>query len=229
VTEALSRIDWTPVWLTLRLAATATLILLALGTPLAWWLARSRSRLTVPVEALIALPLVLPPTVVGFYLLVLLGPSGPIGFAWESLLGGRLVFSFGGLLLGSIVHTLPFVVQPLVSAFRSLDVRLLEAAAVHGAAPLDRFVNVVVPLCRPAFLAAGTLGFAHVIGEFGVVLMIGGNIRGETELLSIAIYERVEMLDYAQAHVLSAGMLAFSALVLMVVYWKNRPPVLLGP
>jgi molybdate transport system permease protein len=222
-------IDWAPVWLTLKLAASASTLLLIVGTPLAWWLSRTRSRLAIPIEVLIALPLVLPPTVLGFYLLVLLGPSGPIGFAWERLSGGRLVFSFGGLLVGSIIHSLPFVVQPLVGAFRSIDTKLLEAAAVHGAAPFDRFVNVAVPLCRPAFLAAGTLGFAHVIGEFGVVLMIGGNIRGETELLSIAIYDRVEMLDYAQAHVLAAGMLAFSAIVLMVVYWTNRRLSLVGP
>ncbi len=222
-------IDWAPVWLTLKLATASSVLLMVMGTPLAWWLSRSRSRLAVPVEALIALPLVLPPTVLGFYLLVLLGPSGPIGSLWEQLSGGRLVFSFAGLLVGSVIHSLPFVVQPLVGAFRGIDTRLLEAAAVHGAAPFDRFLNVVVPLCRPAFLAAGTLGFAHVIGEFGVVLMIGGNIRGETELLSIAIYDRVEALDYAQAHVLAAGMLAFSALVLMVVYWTNRRLSLVGP
>src|SRR5262245_23299934 len=146
-------IDWAPVWLTLKLATASSVLLMIMGTPLAWWLSRSRSRLAIPIEALIALPLVLPPTVLGFYLLVLLGPSGPIGSVWEQLSGGRLVFSFGGLLVGSVIHSLPFVVQPLVGAFRSIDSRLLEAAAVHGAAPFDRFLNVAVPLCRPAFLA----------------------------------------------------------------------------
>jgi molybdate transport system permease protein len=223
------QVDWAPVWLSLKLASVSTVLLLSLGTPLAWWLARSRSRWVVPLEAVTALPLVLPPTVLGFYLLVLLGPHGPLGSAWQTLGGGRLVFSFAGLVAGSVIHSLPFVVQPLASAFRGVDERLLEAAAVHGAGPLDRFLSVAAPLCRPAFFAAATLAFAHVIGEFGVVLMIGGNIRGETQVLSIAIYERVEMLDYGQAHALSAGMLTFSALVLMLVYRANRRPSLVGP
>ncbi len=222
-------VDLAPVWLSLQLATLVTLVLLALGTPLAWWLARSRSRLVPAVQALTALPLVLPPTVLGFYLLVLLGPHGPLGSAWHAIGGGRLVFSFAGLLLGSCIHSLPFVVQPLAGAFRGLDERLLDAAATHGAGPLDRFVSVVAPLTRPAFLAAATLCFAHVVGEFGVVLMIGGNIRNETQVLSIAIYERVEVLDYAGAHLLSAGMVLFSALVLVLVYRTNRRMSLVAP
>ncbi len=226
---SVTALDLSPVWLSLKLASLSTLVLLALGTPLAWWLARSRSRLVAPIEALTALPLVLPPTVLGFYLLVLLGPRGPLGAAWHAIGGAELVFSFTGLVIGSCLHSLPFVVQPLASAFRGVDERLLDAASLHGAGPLDRFLSVVAPLTRPAFLAATTLAFAHVIGEFGVVLMIGGNIRHETQVLSIAIYERVEVLDYAGAHVLSAGMVLFSALVLMLVYRANRRVRLVGP
>jgi molybdate transport system permease protein len=222
------RIDWAPVALTAELAAATTVVLLVLGTPLAWWLAETRSRVGSVVEALTALPLVLPPTVLGFYLLILLGPQGPVGRVWESLGGDRLVFSFGGLLVGSVVYSLPFVVQPLASGFRTIDRRLLEAAAVLGASPLDRFFTVVVPLAKPAFLTAATLGFAHTVGEFGVVLMIGGNIPQRTQVLSIAIYDRVEMLDYASAHVLSAGMLLFSFAVLLGVYTANRKLDLLG-
>jgi len=203
-------------------------VLLLFGTPLAWWLARTRSRLASFVEAMTALPLVLPPTVLGFYLLVLLGPEGAVGRVWEGLGGERLVFSFGGLLIGSVIYSLPFVVQPLASGFRTLDRRLLEAAAVLGASPLDRFFSVVLPLAKPAFLTAATLGFAHTVGEFGVVLMIGGNIPQRTQVLSIAIYDRVEMLDYASAHTLSAGMLLFSFAVLFAVYTTNRKLELIG-
>jgi molybdate transport system permease protein len=224
----MTRIDWAPVVLTCELAAAATLVLMLFGTPIAWWLAHTRSRLASLVEAMIALPLVLPPTVLGFYLLVLLGPQGAVGRVWESLGGERLVFSFGGLLVGSVIYSLPFVVQPLASGFRTLDRRLLEAAAVLGASPLDRFFSVAVPLAKPAFLTAATLGFAHTVGEFGVVLMIGGNIPHRTQVLSIAIYDRVEMLDYASAHALSAGMLLFSFAVLFAVYATNRKVELIG-
>ncbi|HEY6726780.1 MAG TPA: molybdate ABC transporter permease subunit [Polyangiaceae bacterium] len=215
-------IEWQPVLLTLRLAGVSTLVLLVLGTPLALWIAFGSSRLRVVVEAVVALPLVLPPTVLGFYLLVLLGPRGAIGEAWESLGGDRLVFSFTGLVLGSVVYSLPFVVQPLANAFRTIDRRVLEAAATLGARRWDRFATVIVPLSRSGLITAATLGFAHTVGEFGVVLMLGGSIPGRTKVLSIAIYERVEALDYAQAHWLSAGMLAFSFSVLLAVYLTTR-------
>ena len=221
--------DWTPVILTIELAAVSTLALLVLGTPLAWWLARARSRLAVLVEGVTALPLVLPPTVLGFYLLLVLGPRGPIGATWEGIGGPRLVFSFWGLCVGSVVYSLPFVVQPLANGFRALDLKLLEAASVLGASPFDRFATIVFPLTRPAFLAAATLGFAHTVGEFGVVLMIGGNLPGQTNVVSIAVYDHVECLDYASAHALSAGLLVFSTVVLVIVYASNRRFRLLGP
>lgn len=222
-------VEWQPVLLTLRLAVVSTLVLLALGTPLALWLAFGRSRLRVVVEAIVALPLVLPPTVLGFYLLVLLGPRGAVGGPWESLGGDRLVFSFTGLVIGSVVYSLPFVVQPLANAFRAIDRRVLEAAATLGARRLDRFATVIVPLSRPGLLTAATLGFAHTVGEFGVVLMLGGSIPGRTKVLSIAIYEHVEALDYSQAHWLSAGMLAFSFAVLLLVYLSTRRFDVVGP
>jgi molybdate transport system permease protein len=214
--------DWLAIGLTFRLAAVTTVILLILGTPLAWWLARTRSRLRGPVEAVTALPLVLPPTVLGFYLLVLLGPQGPIGATWEAIGGDRLVFSFPGLVIGSVLFSLPFAVQPLQNAFIAVGHRPMEVAATLGASPLDRFFTVAVPLARPGFLTAGTLSFAHTVGEFGVVLMIGGNIPGRTQVVSIAIFNHVEALEYGAAHLLSAGMLAFSFLVLLVVYTFNR-------
>lgn len=215
-------VEWQPILLTLRLAAVSTLVLLLLGTPLALWLAFGRSRLRVVVEAVVALPLVLPPTVLGFYLLVLLGPRGAVGGTWESLGGDRLVFSFAGLVIGSVIYSLPFVVQPLANAFRSVDRRVLEAAATLGARRLDRFVTVILPLSRPGLLTAVTLGFAHTVGEFGVVLMLGGSIPGHTRVLSLTIYEHVEALEYSQAHWLSAGMLAFSFGVLLAVYLTTR-------
>jgi molybdate transport system permease protein len=176
------------------------------------------------VEAVVALPLVLPPTVLGFYLLVMLGPHGPVGALWEGMGGDRLTFTFTGLVIGSILYSLPFAVQPLMHAFEQLPRRPLEAAETLGAGPLDRFFSVVLPLSRRGYLVATTLAFAHTVGEFGVVLMIGGNIPGETRVLSIAIYDHVEVLDYASAHVLSAGLLAFSFLVLLAVYgWGRRP------
>ena len=210
------------VWLTLRLALVTTLILLVISTPLAWWLGRGRSLPRTVVEALVALPLVLPPTVLGFYLLVFLGPEGLFGSTWEAVGGPRLVFSFSGLVVGSVIYSLPFVVQPLQAGFRALDARLLEAAATLGASPWDRFRSVVLPLTRPSYLVAATLGFAHTVGEFGVVLMIGGSVPAETRVLSVAIYEQVEQLHYDQAHVLAGGMLAFSFLTLLAVYLLDR-------
>ena len=215
-------LDWRVVIVTAKLAAVSTLILLIGGTPLAWWLTRTRSRVRPIVEALVALPLVLPPTVLGFYLLVLLGPAGPVGRFWESLGGPRLVFSFPGLVVGSVLYSLPFVVQPLYNAFRAVPTRLLDVAATLRANPLDSFFTVVMPLARPGFLTAATLGFAHTVGEFGVVLMIGGSIPGKTEVLSIALYNHVEALQYTEAHFLAAILLVFSFSVLLAVYALNR-------
>jgi len=208
--------------ITLKLAALTTLILLAIGTPLAWWLARSRWRFKFIVEAVVALPLVLPPTVLGFYLLIALGPHGPIGGLMETLGGRPLAFTFTGLVIGSVFYSLPFVVQPLQSAFTTIGGRPLEVAATLRASPLDRFFTVAVPLARSGFLTAAVLGFAHTLGEFGVVLMIGGNIPGVTQVLSIAIYDHVEALEYSQAHWLSGALLLFSFLMLTVVYLLNR-------
>jgi len=208
--------------LTGRLALVTTAVLLVVGTPLAWWLARTRSALRAPIEALVALPLILPPTVLGFYLLVLLGPAGAVGRVWEALGGDRLVFSFTGLVVGSVLYSLPFVVQPLQNAFTAVGERPLEVAATLGAAPLDRFFTVVLPLARPGFLTAATLAFAHTVGEFGVVLMIGGSIPGRTQVVSVAIYEHVEALEYASAHAMAALMLAFSFTALLMVYALGR-------
>jgi len=207
---------------TLQLAGLSTLILLVLGTPLAWWLALSRWRFKFLVEAVVALPLVLPPTVLGFYLLVALGPHGPVGGLMEALGGRPLAFTFAGLVVGSVIYSLPFVVQPLHNAFTSVGRRPLEVAATLRASPFDRFFTVAVPLARPGFLTATVLGFAHTVGEFGVVLMIGGNIPGRTQVLSIAIYDHVESLEYGHAHLLSGGLLALSFLLLLAVYALNR-------
>ncbi|MEK9499451.1 molybdate ABC transporter permease subunit [Gaopeijia maritima] len=214
--------DAAAVLLTLRLAATTTVLLLLAGTPLAWWLARTRSRMRPAVEAVTALPLVLPPTVLGFYLLVLLAPTGPVGGAWAALGGDRIVFSFPGLVIGSMIYSLPFVVQPLQNAFMAMGDDPLEAAATLGASPLDRFRTVVLPIARPGFFTAAVLSFAHTVGEFGVVLMIGGNIPGRTQVVSTAIYNHVEALDYGSAHALAAGLLIFSFAVLLVVYSFGR-------
>jgi molybdate transport system permease protein len=211
-----------PLLLSLRLAALTTLILLVVATPLAWWLAHGRSRLRPLVEVCTALPLVLPPTVLGFYLLLLLAPSGPIGGFWEGIGGARLVFSFPGLVIGSCVYSLPFAVQPLRDAFRSVGRAPLEAAAVLRASPLDRFLTVALPLAASGFVSAACFTFAHTLGEFGVVLMIGGSIPGATEVVSIAIYERVERLDYAGAHRLAAVILAVSALLLLTAQLARR-------
>ena len=215
--------EWDAVWLTFRLAFSTVVVLLAVGTPLAWWLAYTRSRARPVVEALVAMPLVLPPTVLGFYLLVLLGPQGLVGGFWEAAGGARLVFSFTGLLLGSMLYSLPFVVQPLQNAFMLIGRAPLEAAAVLRAGPLDRFFHVALPLARRGFVTATVLGFAHTVGEFGVVLMVGGNIPGRTRVLSIAIYDRVEALDYAGAHIMAAALLVFSFAALLAVYrWGGR-------
>ncbi len=214
--------DIAAMWVTLRLAGLTTLILLVLGTPLAWWLARSRWRFKFLVEAVVALPLVLPPTVLGFYLLLALGPRGPVGGLLEALGGRPLAFTFTGLVVGSVFYSLPFVVQPLQDAFTSVGRRPLEVAATLRATPWDRFLSIAVPLARPGFFTGAVLGFAHTVGEFGVVLMIGGNIPGSTQVLSIAIYDHVESLEYVQAHLLSGGLLALSFLLLMAVYALNR-------
>ena len=210
--------DLAALWLTLKLAATVTVLLFALGTPLAWWLARSRSRWAHPVAALVALPLVLPPTVLGFYLLVAFGPHGAVGTATRALGLGLLAFTFPGLVLASMLYSLPFVVQPLRHAFEAIGERPLEVAATLRAGPLDRFFTVVLPLARRGFVTAGVLGFAHTVGEFGVVLMIGGNIPRSTRVLSVQIYDHVEALEYAQAHALAGGLLLFSFVVLLAVY-----------
>jgi len=214
---------------TLQLAGLTTLILLVLGTPLAWWLARSRWRFKFLVEAVVALPLVLPPTVLGFYLLVTLGPHGPVGGLMEALGGRPLAFTFAGLVVGSVIYSLPFVVQPLQGAFTSVGRRPLEVAATLRASPFDRFFTVAVPLARQGFLTATVLGFAHTVGEFGVVLMIGGNIPGRTQVLSIAIYDHVESLEYSHAHILSGGLLMISFLLLITVYALNRRFTMVKP
>jgi len=209
------------IWLTVRLATVTTLLLFLIGTPIAWWLARTRSWLKAPVGAMVALPLVLPPTVIGFYLLVGMGPEGPIGQFTQALGLGVLPFTFWGLVVGSVFYSMPFVVQPLQNAFDAIGERPLEVAATLRAGPWDRFFSVVVPLARPGFITAAILGFAHTVGEFGVVLMIGGNIPDETRVVSVLIYEHVEALEYAEAHLLSAGMLVFSFLVLLLLYVFN--------
>jgi len=214
--------DITALWLTLRLASLVTLLLLLLGTPLAWWLARTRSWWKGPVSAVVALPLVLPPTVLGFYLLLAMGPNGPVGQLTLALGVGTLPFTFWGLVVASMLYSLPFVVQPIQNAMEALGNRPLEVAATLRASPWDRFFSVVLPLTRPGFLTATILGFAHTVGEFGVVLMIGGNIPGATRVISVQLYDHVEALQYGQAHALSATLLLFSLVVLMVVYGFNR-------
>ncbi len=221
--------DLTALFISLKLAGLTTLILLLIGTPVAWWLARTRWRLKFLVEAVVALPLVLPPTVIGFYLLVALGPHGPVGALMEALGGAPLAFTFTGLVIGSVFYSMPFVIQPLQGAFAAIGRRPLEVAATLRASPLDRFFTVAIPLARPGFLTAAVLGFAHTLGEFGVVLMIGGNIPGRTQVISIAIYDHVEALEYAQAHWLSGGLLVFSFVLLVAVYAFNRRFVVVQP
>jgi molybdate transport system permease protein len=215
--------DWAAVRLTALLAGLSTVLLLLAGTPLAWWLARTRSAAKPLVASLVAMPLVLPPTVLGFYLLLLMGPQGPVGQLTQALGLGRLPFTFSGLVVASVLYSLPFVVQPLQQAFEAIPERVLEAAATLRASPRDRFFSVALPMARPGLLTACVLGFAHTLGEFGVVLMIGGNIPGETRVLSVAIYGHVEALEFAAAHRLAAGMVVFAMLVLMALYLLNRP------
>jgi molybdate transport system permease protein len=218
----LSGDDWAAIWLTAKLAALTTVILLILATPLAWWLARSQSLASKLIGAVVTLPLVLPPTVLGFYLLLALGSQGPIGQLTQALGLGLLPFTFGGLLLASLIYSLPFAVQPLQQAFQAIGAGPLEAAATLRASPRDTFFSVVLPLARPGLLTAAVMSFAHTVGEFGVVLMIGGNIPHETRLISVQLYDRVEALEYAQAHWLAGGLLLFSFLVLLVVQLLNR-------
>lgn len=218
----LSDADLTAIGLTLRLATVVTLLLLLIGTPLACWLARTRSRWKGPISAVVALPLVLPPTVLGFYLLLAMGPDGPIGQLTQALGLGTLPFTFWGLVVASVFYSMPFVVQPIQNAMEALGERPLEVAATLRASPWDRFFTVVLPLARPGFVTATILGFAHTVGEFGVVLMIGGNIPGETRVVSVQIYDHVEALDYGQAHWLAGAMILFSFLVLLALYGFRR-------
>jgi molybdate transport system permease protein len=218
----LNEFDISALIVTLKLASVSTIILLLIGTPIAWWLSQTRFKFKVVFEAIIALPLVLPPTVLGFYLLITLGSNGPVGKLLESLGGSSIAFTFSGLVIGSVIYSIPFVVQPLQNSFSGIGSRPLEVAATLGASPLDRFFTVAVPLARSGFMTAAVLGFAHTVGEFGVVLMIGGNIPGETGVLSIAIYDHVEAMEYGQAHWLSGGLLILSFIMLLFVYLFNR-------
>jgi len=215
-------LDISAIIVTIKLASLSTAILILIGTPLAWWLSQTRFKFKVIIEALIALPLILPPTVLGFYLLLTLGPNGPIGRFLESLGGSSIAFTFSGLVVGSVIYSLPFVVQPLQNSFNSVGKQSMEVAATLGASKIDRFFTVAIPLARSGFITAAVLGFAHTIGEFGVVLMIGGNIPGETGVLSIAIYDHVETMEYGKAHWLSAFLLIMSFLMLVFVYIFNR-------
>jgi molybdate transport system permease protein len=218
----LTSADFAAIRLTLELATLTTLILLLIGTPIAWWLSRTRSWLKGPVGAIVALPLVLPPTVIGFYLLVAMGPNGWIGQFTEAVGIGRLPFTFAGLVVGSVVYSLPFVVQPLQNAFDAIGPRPLEAAATLRASPLDCFLTVVLPQAKPGFITASILGFAHTVGEFGVVLMIGGNIPDKTRVVSVQIFDHVESMEYAQAHWLAGGMIVFSFIILLALYASRR-------
>ncbi len=219
---SLTALDLSAIWLTLELAALTTVLLLLIGTPIAWWLARTRSWLKGPIGAVVALPLVLPPTVIGFYLLVTMGPHGPIGQMTTALGLGTLPFTFAGLVVGSVFYSMPFVIQPLQNAFEAIGERPLEVAATLRASPWDTFFSVVLPLARPGFVTASILGFAHTVGEFGVVLMIGGNIPGSTRTVSVQIFDHVEAMEYAQAHWLAGGMVVFSFFVLLALYTSRR-------
>jgi molybdate transport system permease protein len=218
--------DLAAIWLTIKLAALTTVLLLLLGTPVAWWLARTPSRFKGLVGSVVTLPLVLPPAVLGFYLLVLMGPNGPVGWLTQSLGLGLLPFTFAGLVVASCLYSMPFVIQPLQQAFAAVGRAPMEAAATLRASPWDAFFSVALPLARPGFVTAAVLGFAHTVGEFGVVLMIGGNIPGQTQVLSMAIYNHVEAMEYANAHWLAGGMLVFSFAVLMLLNSRgwNRSP-----
>jgi len=211
-----------PLLLTAKLAGLTTLILLVIGTPIAWWLANSKTKIKPLVEAVVALPIVLPPTVLGFYLLVILSPQSSIGGWWFELTGQTLTFSFSGLVIASVIYSFPFVVQPLQSAFESVGREMMETAYTLGAKPIDAFFSVAVPLAKRGFLTGGVLGFAHTLGEFGVVLMVGGNIPGETRVISIAIYDHVETLEYGRAHELSAILLVFAFTIMLLMYVINH-------
>ena len=213
------------VFVTLKLAGLTTILLLILATPIAWWLARTKSAWRVPIASMVALPLVLPPTVLGFYLLVTLGPHGPMGQLTQAMGLGSFAFTFTGLVIGSLIYSLPFAVQPLQNAFEAMGERPLEVAATLRASPWDTFLTVALPLARPGYLTAAILSFAHTVGEFGVVLMIGGNIPGKTRVVSTQIYGHVEAMEYAQAHALAAGMLLFSFTIMLVMTWLNRNPM----
>lgn len=219
---SLSATDLSAIWLTLQLASLTTVLLLLIGTPVAWWLARTRSRMKGLIGAVVALPLVLPPTVIGFYLLVTMGPHGPVGQLTMAMGLGTLPFTFAGLVVGSVIYSLPFVVQPLQNAFEAIGDRPLEVAATLRAGPWDRFFTVALPLARPGFVTASILGFAHTVGEFGVVLMLGGNIPGRTRTVSVQIFDHVEAMEYAEAHWLAGGMLLFSFVVLLALYSSRR-------
>jgi molybdate transport system permease protein len=220
--NGMAQLELGPVWISLQLASVTVVVLLIIATPLAWWLAYTRSRSRVLVEAIVALPLVLPPTVLGFYLLILLGPAGTIGGLWVELTDSTLTFSFAGLVIASVIYSFPFAVQPLQTAFEGVGRAPLEAAATLGAGPFAAFVRVASPMALRGYVSAIVLGFAHTLGEFGVVLMVGGNIPGRTKVVSIAVYEHVETLNYSQAHILSAGLMVFSFIVLIAVYALNR-------
>lgn len=214
-----------PLLLTAKLAGITTLILLLIGTPIAWWLATTRFTFKPVIESIVALPIVLPPTVMGFYLLIVLGPQGTFGNWWLELTGNTLTFSFTGLVIASVIYSFPFVIQPLQSAFEGIGNEMMEAAHTLGAKPLDAFFSIAMPLAKRGFLTATVLGFAHTLGEFGVVLMVGGNIPGETRVISIAIYDHVEMLEYGSAHTLSAILLGFAFMAMLVMYTVNHKQV----
>ena len=214
--------DFQAVLITLKLASIVTVLLLLIGTPIAWWLARTRSWLKGPVGAVVALPLVLPPTVIGFYMLLAMAPTGPIGAMTGAMGLGSLAFTFSGLVVASVFYSMPFVVQPIQNAFEAMGERPMEVAATLGASPLRAFLTVAIPIARPGIVTATILGFAHTIGEFGVVLMIGGNIPGVTRLISVQIYDHVEALEYGRAHWLAGGMLAFSFVILLTIYSRRK-------
>ena len=221
--------DWTAIGLTLQLASLTTVCLLLLATPLAWWLSQSASAWRAPINALVTLPLVLPPSVLGFYMLVTMGPHGPLGQFTQAMGWGVWSFTFTGLLIGSVVFSLPFAVQPIQHAFEAMGTRPMEAAATLRASPLDAFVHVALPLAKPGLMTAAILSFAHTVGEFGVVLMIGGNIPGKTRVVSTQIYGHVEAMEYAQAHVLAGVMVLFSFVVLLVLAWLKKNPTQVSP
>ena len=214
--------DLTPVWLTIKLATITTSVLLILGVPIAWWLSQSRSLLSKILGALIALPLVLPPTVIGFYLLLFMGPNGPLGQMMEALHFEHLPFTFAGLVVGSVIYSMPFVIQPIQNAFEAIGPRPMEVAATLRASPINRFFTIALPMARSGIFTAAILGFAHTVGEFGVVLMIGGNIPGQTKILSVTIYDHVEALEYGQAHIIAGAMLVFSVFILLLIYSNRR-------